>query len=134
MRQRLWFIECIVVVLTCALGVALVPAASPEGTLTVAVATFGNERWLPHQYVAAEDIVLKPMLENLLSRDLKTGSMSPMLAERWEVLDGGRTWKFHIPPNYVVTPISFHHTLDLSRCYPHDGLFVPIAISTEGDP
>jgi peptide/nickel transport system substrate-binding protein len=60
----------------------------------VAVATFGNERWLPHQYVAAEDIVLKPMLENLLSRDLKTGSMSSMLAERWEVLDGGRTWKF----------------------------------------
>ena len=65
-------------------------------TLTVAVATFGNERWLPHQYVAAEDIVLKPMLENLLSRDLKTGSMSAMLAERWEVLEGGRTWKFHL--------------------------------------
>ncbi|MBI3265409.1 MAG: hypothetical protein HYZ58_19945, partial [Acidobacteria bacterium] len=36
------------------------------------------------------------MLENLLSRDLKTGAMSPMLAEHWEVLDGGRTWKFHL--------------------------------------
>ena len=96
MCQRLWFIGFIVVVLTCTLGVALAPAAPPEGTLTVAVATFGNERWLPHQYVAAEDIVLKPMLENLLSRDLKTGSMSSMLAERWEVLDGGRTWKFHL--------------------------------------
>jgi peptide/nickel transport system substrate-binding protein len=96
MRQRLWFIGCIVVVLTCTLGVAPAPAAPPEGTLTVAVATFGNERWLPHQYVAAEDIVLKPMLENLLSRDLNTGSMSSMLAERWEVLDGGRTWKFHL--------------------------------------
>ena len=94
MGQRLWFIGFVVVVLTCTLGVTPVPAAPPEGTLTVAVATFGNERWLPHQYVAAEDIVLKPMLENLLSRDLKTGSMSPMLAERWEVLDGGRTWKF----------------------------------------
>jgi len=89
MGQRLWFIEFVVVVLTCTLVAAPVPAAPPEGTLTVAVATFGNERWLPHQYVAAEDIVLKPMLENLLSRDLKTGSMSPMLAERWEVLDGG---------------------------------------------
>jgi peptide/nickel transport system substrate-binding protein len=96
MRQRLWFIEFIVVVLTCTLGVAPVPAAPPAGTLTVAVATFGNERWLPHQYVAAEDIVLKPMLETLLSRDLKTGSMSPMLAEHWEVLDGGHTWKFHL--------------------------------------
>src|SRR5262245_42731565 len=44
-----------------------VPAetAGPEGTLTVAVATFGNERWLPHLYVGAEDVVLKPMYENL---------------------------------------------------------------------
>jgi peptide/nickel transport system substrate-binding protein len=71
-------------------------AAKPEGTLTVAVATFGNERWLPHLYVGAEDVVLKPMYENLLTRDPKTGELSPMLAERWEVLDGGRTWKFHI--------------------------------------
>jgi peptide/nickel transport system substrate-binding protein len=36
------------------------------------------------------------MLENLLNRDPKTGTMIPMLAERWEVLDGGRTWKFHL--------------------------------------
>src|SRR5262245_27348355 len=55
-------------------------AARPEGTLTVAVATFGNERWLPHLYVGAEDVVLKPMYENLLTRDLKTGELSPMLA------------------------------------------------------
>jgi peptide/nickel transport system substrate-binding protein len=96
MGQRLWFIGFVVVVLACTWGAAPVPAAPPEGTLTVAVATFGNERWLPHQYVAAEDIVLKPMLENLLSRDLKTGGMSPMLAERWEVVDGGRTWTFHL--------------------------------------
>src|SRR5712664_1506893 len=42
---------------------------APVGTLTVAVATFGNERWLPHLYVGAEDVVLKPLWENLLSRD-----------------------------------------------------------------
>jgi peptide/nickel transport system substrate-binding protein len=70
-------------------------AAPPEGTLTVAVATFGNERWLPHLYVGAEDVVLKPLWENLLNRDAK-GNLIPMLAERWEVLDGGRTWKFHL--------------------------------------
>jgi peptide/nickel transport system substrate-binding protein len=68
----------------------------PEGTLTVAVATFGNERWLPHLYVGAEDVVLKPMYENLLTRDPKTGELSPLLAERWEVLDGGRAWRFHL--------------------------------------
>src|SRR3989475_4819860 len=71
-------------------------AAKPEGTLTVAVATFGNERWLPHLYVGAEDVVLKPMYENLLTRDPKTGELAPMLAERWQVLDGGRTWRVPI--------------------------------------
>ena len=69
-------------------------AAAPEGTLTVAVATFGNERWLPNLYVGAEDVVLKPMYENLLTRDPKTGQLSPMLAERWQMLDGGRSWRF----------------------------------------
>ncbi len=29
------------------------PASSPEGTLTVAVATFGNQRWRPLLYVGA---------------------------------------------------------------------------------
>jgi peptide/nickel transport system substrate-binding protein len=75
----------------------------PTGTLTVAVATFGNERWLPHLYVGAEDVVLKPMYENLLSRDSKTGELSPMLAERWKVADGGRTWTF-----YLRKGVQFH--------------------------
>ena len=84
---------------------ASTPSASrPDGTLTVAVATFGNERWLPHLYVGAEDIVLKPLLENLLNRDLKTGELTPMLAERWEVLDGGRTWRF-----FLRKGVSFHN-------------------------
>ena len=59
------------------------------------MATFGNERWLPHLYVGAEDVVLKPMYENLLTRDQK-GELAPMLAERWQVLDGGKTWRFHL--------------------------------------
>jgi ABC-type transport system substrate-binding protein len=75
---------------------AATPTPQPEGTLTVAVATFGNERWLPHLYPGAEDVVLKPMMENLLSRDAKTGDLIPLLAERWEVLAGGRAWKFHL--------------------------------------
>src|SRR5256712_12532317 len=78
-------------------------AAKPEGTLTVAVATFGNERWLPQLYVGAEDVVLKPMYENLLSRDPKTGELTPMLAERWKVMDGGRTWTF-----YLRKGVQFH--------------------------
>src|SRR5713101_4449677 len=80
------------------------PTHRPEGTLTVAVATFGNERWLPELYPGAEDVVLKPMMENLLSRDLKTGALSPMLAERWEVLEGGRAWRF-----YLRKGVQFHN-------------------------
>jgi peptide/nickel transport system substrate-binding protein len=77
-------------------ALAVTPAtAAPEGTLTAAVATFGNERWLPHLYAGAEDIVLKPMYENLLTRDAK-GEPAPMLAERWKVTDGGRTWTFNL--------------------------------------
>src|SRR5712691_12420658 len=75
----------------------------PEGTLTVAVATFGNERWLPHLYPGAEDVVLKPWGENLLTRDAKTGELTPMLAERWKVADGGRTWTF-----YLRKGVQFH--------------------------
>jgi peptide/nickel transport system substrate-binding protein len=95
MTQRL-----VVIAVTLAVAVALAPwlgaaeGARPEGTLTVAVATFGNERWLPNLYVGAEDVVLKPLYENLLSRDPKTGEPIPMLAERWRVTDGGRTWTF----------------------------------------
>src|SRR5215831_19312968 len=96
MRQCLWCIGFIIVVLSCTVGAAPAPAAPPQGTLTVAVATFGNERWLPHLYPGAEDVVLKPMMENLLSRDVKTGDLTPMLAERWEVMDGGRAWRFHL--------------------------------------
>src|SRR5215813_7335942 len=61
-------------IVTASLLVVTSEAASPpEGMLTVAVATFGNERWLPHLYPGAEDVVLKPMMENLLNRDPKTG-------------------------------------------------------------
>src|SRR5215510_9544180 len=94
----------IVVVLASILGAGLASAQSPEGTLTVAVATFGNERWLPHLYPGAEDVVLKPMMENLLNRDPKTGVLSSMLAERWEVLDEGRAWRF-----YLRKGVQFHN-------------------------
>src|SRR5438876_19516 len=96
---------------------------TPVGTLTVAVATFGNERWLPHLYVGAEDVVLKPLWENLLSRDAK-GSLIPMLAERWQVLDGGRTWRFHLRKG-----IKFHNGVELTA---EDVKFTFTAIVKEG--
>src|SRR5216684_5545933 len=108
MKQRLSVIVLIATALLWALAMPAAEAARPEGTLTVAVATFGNERWLPNLYVGAEDVVLKPLWENLLSRDAK-GNLIPMLAERWEVLDGGRTWKFHLRKG-----IRFHNGSELT--------------------
>jgi ABC-type transport system substrate-binding protein len=99
MMQQCWFVVLTWVALVFPLATACLaatPAPRPEKTLTVAVATFGNERWLPQLYVGAEDVVLKPMYENLLTRDPTTGELTSLLAERWEVLEGGRTWRFHL--------------------------------------
>src|ERR687891_722616 len=102
-RRPLRFTLALVISLAVIVVTQAPAAAAPEGTLTVAVATFGNERWLPHLYVGAEDVVLKPMYENLLTRDAK-GELAPMLAERWKVADGGKTWTF-----YLRKGIKFHN-------------------------
>src|ERR1700675_5006615 len=96
MAWRRWYSVLIVVVLAGTAGLGPAAAQQPAGTLTVAVATFGNERWLPHLYPGAEDVVLKPWGENLLTRDPKTGELAPMLAERWKIADDGRTWTFYL--------------------------------------
>jgi peptide/nickel transport system substrate-binding protein len=94
--KRRWFMMLIVLTFVGLAGVISTATGQPEGTLTVAVATFGNERWLPQLYPGAEDIVLKPMYENLLNRDPQTGVLTPLLAERWEVIDGGTAWRFYL--------------------------------------
>ncbi len=96
MVERFWCSVLVVAALAWTAMVEPAPAPRPEATLTVAVAAFGNERWLPELYPGAEDIVLKPMMQNLLSRDVKSGELIPLLAERWEALDGGRAWKFYL--------------------------------------
>jgi peptide/nickel transport system substrate-binding protein len=121
MIQWLWCSVCIVLALA---SIAVGQARPPEGTLTVAVATFGNERWLPHLYVGAEDIVLKPVWENLLSRDPQTGDMIPLLAERWEVLDGGKTWRFVLRKG-----VRFHNGQELTA---EDVQFTFASIVKEG--
>jgi peptide/nickel transport system substrate-binding protein len=111
-------------VLASLLAVTAVAARQPEGTLTVAVATFGNERWLPHLYPGAEDVVLKPMLENLLSRDQQTGELAPLLAERWEVLEGGKAWRF-----FLRKGVRFHNGRELTA---EDVKFTFASIAREG--
>jgi peptide/nickel transport system substrate-binding protein len=122
MRHLRFVATLMLVALACACG-ASPAAAKPEGTLTVAVSTFGNERWLPHLYVGAEDIVLKPLWENLLSRDAK-GNLIPMLAEKWQVLDGGKTWKFQLRKG-----VRFHNGAELTA---EDVRFTFSAIARDG--
>src|SRR5206468_3557046 len=124
MKTRRWFVSMVAAIGLLTAISAHGQAAKPEGTLTVAVATFGNERWLPHLYVGAEDVVLKPMYENLLTRDPKTGELAPMLAERWQVLDGGRTWRFHIRNG-----VRFHNGAELTA---EDVRFTFASIAKEG--
>jgi peptide/nickel transport system substrate-binding protein len=124
MSRPLGIALALVIAFTALLGAPPGLAAGPEGTLTVAVATFGNERWLPHLYVGAEDVVLKPLFENLLSRDAKTGQLSPMLAERWQVLDGGRTWRFHLRKG-----VRFHNGAELTA---EDVRFTFATLAREG--
>ena len=123
MAQRLALIAVLATALGFASTATPADAAKPEGTLTVAVATFGNERWLPHLYVGAEDVVLKPLWENLLNRDAK-GNLIPMLAERWEVLDGGRTWRFHLRKG-----VRFHNGAEVTA---EDVRFTFTAMAREG--
>jgi peptide/nickel transport system substrate-binding protein len=106
--RRTPFIPIVILVVILCMAAVTPAQARPEGTLTVAVATFGNERWLPNLYVGAEDVVLKPLWENLLSRDVK-GNLIPMLAERWQVSDGGRTWRFHLRKG-----VRFHNGTELT--------------------
>src|SRR5881628_3003816 len=119
----IWVATLVVTPFLWATAVAPAAAARPEGTLTVAVATFGNERWLPHLYVGAEDVVLKPLWENLLSRDGK-GNLIPMLAEKWQVSDGGRTWKFNLRKG-----VRFHNGTEVTA---EDVRFTFASIAKEG--
>jgi ABC-type transport system substrate-binding protein len=124
MGQWLWCSALIMAVLAGAAALEPAAARQPEGTLTVAVATFGNERWLPHLYPGAEDVVLKPMMENLLHRDLKTGELTPLLAERWEVLEGGKAWRF-----YLRKGVRFHNGQEMTA---EDIKFTLATIAKEG--
>ena len=122
--QRRWLVTLAAWLLVALAAATSTVTGQPQGTLTVAVATFGNERWLPHLYVGAEDIVLKPVWENLLSRDPKTGDMIPLLAERWEVLDGGKTWRF-----FLRKGVRFHNGQELTA---EDVQFTFASLAKEG--
>ena len=78
--------------------------AAPAPLLTVAVSAGGNESALPWQRNLIELLQVRPMYEYLLDVDRSTGELVPMLAENWEVGDGGRRWTFTLRPG-----VQFHN-------------------------
>ena len=74
------------------------PPSGPRGTLAMAVSTLGTaENYLPWLEAGREGwIVLGALYETLIDSDPMTGDYTPGLAERYEVEDGGKRWRFHL--------------------------------------
>jgi peptide/nickel transport system substrate-binding protein len=73
-------------------------AAQPTGKLTIGLSSIGTaEQWLPWLESGREGwLGLEPVYESLVSSDPKTGAFLPQIAERWQIEDGGRRWRFHL--------------------------------------
>ena len=84
------------VVLASAWHPAAVNAKEPRGVLTLALATFANETFLPDSTPGAEMVFSNYMFEHLVRRDPKSGENRPMLATSWETRDRGATWVFKL--------------------------------------
>jgi peptide/nickel transport system substrate-binding protein len=84
----------------------LTPAvAKPEGKLTMGLSSIGTEEiWLPWAESGREGwSVLGAVYESLLTVNRETGMVAPMVAERWQVEEGGKRWRF-----FLRRGIQFH--------------------------
>jgi peptide/nickel transport system substrate-binding protein len=76
------------------------PAASgqPAGKLTVGISSLGTaEAWLPWLEAGREGwLVLDPIYESVVAPNVQTGEIEAQLAERWEVDETGKHWRFFL--------------------------------------
>ena len=91
-----WMVLVMGLAIAAARNPPTVEAKEPRGTLTLALATFANETFLPDSTPGAEMVFSNYMFEHLVRRDPETGQNVPMLAESWKVEDGGATWIFKL--------------------------------------
>lgn len=70
----------------------------PTGKLTIGLSSIGTaEQWLPWLESGREGwLGLEPVYESLVGSEPKTGKFLPQLAERWQVEDGAKRWRFHL--------------------------------------
>jgi peptide/nickel transport system substrate-binding protein len=99
---RLWVSVLMVVSLGVTLNVicpgksAAATSHKPEGTVVVAVGTFGNEAFFPSEASAPELNLISGVWECLIHRKPGARELIPGLAERWTVADNGRTYTFFL--------------------------------------
>lgn len=88
-----------------------VATEGPRGELAVGLPTLGTaENYLPWLEAGREGwLVLEPLYESLIGSDPVTGAYVPHLAERYEVEDGGRRWRF-----FLRSGVKFHDGGDLT--------------------
>jgi peptide/nickel transport system substrate-binding protein len=86
-------------------------SAGPRGTLAVGLPTLGTaENYLPWLEAGREGwLVLGALYESLVDSDPVTGDYTPCLAERYEIEDGGGTWRF-----FLKHGVKFHDGGDLT--------------------
>lgn len=86
-------------------------AAGPRGKLSVGLPTLGTaENYLPWLEAGREGwLVLGALYESLVDSDPVTGDYTPGLAERYDIEDGGKTWRFHLKKG-----VKFHDGGDLT--------------------
>ena len=73
-------------------------ASQPTGKLTVGLSSLGTaEAWLPWLEAGREGwLVLDPIYESVVAPNVQTGEIEPQLAERWEVDETGKHWRFFL--------------------------------------
>ena len=75
------------------------PASSqPAGKLTLGLSSLGTaEAWLPWLEAGREGwLVLDPIYESVVAPNVQTGEIEAQLAERWEVDETGKHWRFFL--------------------------------------
>ncbi|MBI4493367.1 MAG: ABC transporter substrate-binding protein [Chloroflexi bacterium] len=74
------------------------PAAKPSGKFTIGTSSLGTaEAWLPWLETGREGwAVMGAFYESLVNIDRQSGDTVPMLAERWEIEEAGKRWRFFL--------------------------------------
>jgi peptide/nickel transport system substrate-binding protein len=99
--------------------------SAEDARLTVAVAEWNSEEWLPHLTAGAAGNLAFLVHDSLIYRDSQTGEFGPGLARSWTTSDDGLLWTFQLRDD-----VAFHG--DWGPFTAHDVKFTLEMITREG--